>query len=892
MSPDSSALLRLAESIADGGAVDWESAETRARDEERDVIRQLRVLSELAALHRSLPSAPLETGPAPAVAPPSPAIGTWGHLVLLERLGGGAFGEVYRAWDEGLQRAVALKLLRAGRPDDPETSRLVQEGRHLARVRHPNVVTVHGVAVHEGRVGLWMEIIKGATLEQLLGERGPFGPREAALLGIELCRGLAAVHAAGLVHRDVKAQNVMREAGGRVVLMDLGTGHDVATPAPDGFGRLAGTPLYLAPELFDDGTADAATDIYSVGVLLYRLVTSSFPVRGASINQLRAVHGAGRAVHLRDARPDLPAAFVRAVDRAIAVKPADRFRSAGELEAALLGSLHEDVADPDARIVVPAPVPRRPAPSESSGPARSESPERRESSGLLSWRAAAAAAAGVALVAAAVAWALSRGPAGRDAVPTSIRSIAVLPLVNLSGDQSQEYLADGLTDELIATLGRLGAVNVISRTSVAQFKGVQRSLPEIARQLNVDAVLEGTLRVTPPGSGTDPGQQPRVRVNARLILAGTDTQVWAQTFERVLTDALTLQSELAEAVAKEMRVELTGAGRSALADQGSRNADAQQAYLEGRAHLGYASRDRQVKAREALERAVRIDPTFARAHANLSVSYVTLELIGVLSGPDAGRLAKASAARALQLDDSLAEAHLAMADVQMLHDWRWSEAQSSYTRALALNPSYTLARRNYAWCLAALGRGKEALEQAQLGETADPLSPDARAAVAMMLYFNRQYDAAIAQMQKASALAPELPQEHNGLARAYAGKGAYADAIREIQQAIRLSNNAPIYVAELARIHAVAGDPKRARVQLVQLEQSARRSQVHVAPLYYAWVYAALGEKDRAFLLLDRSVRERVPLLLWAKVDPRLDPLRDDPRFAALLQQLGLPADR
>jgi TolB-like protein len=583
------------------------------------------------------------------------------------------------------------------------------------------VVTVHGVAVHEGRVGLWMELVRGSTLEQLLAERGPFGPREAARVGVELCRGLAAVHAAGLVHRDVKAQNVMREDGGRVVLMDLGTGRDVAA-APDEMSRLAGTPLYLAPELFDGATADVTTDIYSVGVLLYRLVTSSFPVRGASLQELQAAHDDRLGVHLRDARPELPAAFVRVVDRAISVNPADRYRSAGELESALLGSLQEEGSDTTVR-PIPAPAPPR---------------------RWVRWTLGAAVAAALAAVA------VMLGPSLRPPVPppavAAIRSIAVLPLVNLSGDQSQEYFADGLTDELIATLGKLRGLKVISRTSVAQFKGSTRSLPDIARQLGVDAVLEGTLKVTPPAAQGDQSQQPRVRVNARLILAGTDTQLWAHTFERVLTDVLALQSELAEAVAEEMNVNLTGEQRSALAGQGSRNAQAQQAYLEGRSHLVYASRDRQMKARDALERAVRLDPNFARAHASLSVSYVTLELLGLLSGPDADRLAKASATRALQLDDTLAEAHLVMADMQMLHDWRWSDAQSSYLRALALNPSYTFARRNYAWCLAALGRGKEALDQAQLGETADPLSPDARAAVAMMLYFNRQYDGAIAQM--------------------------------------------------------------------------------------------------------------------------------------------------
>src|SRR5688500_5498384 len=276
--------MSLAESVADGTRVDWEAAETHATGDEREVIRQLRVLSELAGLHRTLPviddaseqppvlsRGPLarHSGKREGGKPEIPAIGSWGHLALLERLGDGSFGDVYRAWDRQLERDVALKLLRGqASEDDPRTSRIAIEGRLLARVRHPNVISVHGVAVNDGRVGLWMELVRGATLEQLLQQRGPFSAREAALIGIDLCRALAAIHAAGLIHRDVKAQNVMREDGGRIVLMDLGTGRESGGPT-DPSADMAGTPLYLAPEIFAGGSASVRTDIYGLGVLLY-----------------------------------------------------------------------------------------------------------------------------------------------------------------------------------------------------------------------------------------------------------------------------------------------------------------------------------------------------------------------------------------------------------------------------------------------------------------------------------------------------------------------------------------------------------------------------------------------------------------------------------------------
>jgi serine/threonine protein kinase/tetratricopeptide (TPR) repeat protein len=333
-------LLPLAESIADGSAVDWEAAEARATSDERAIIQQLRVLSNLAGLHRSMPRRAAARPPLPSRVSDSPAIGSWGHLALLERLGGGTFGDVYRVWDNHLEREVALKLLKIDDSvQDLQASRIATEGRLLARVRHTNVITVHGVDLHDHRVGLWMELVRGATLEQGLREHGPLSAREAALAGIDLCRALAAIHGAGLIHRDVKAQNVMREDGGRIVLMDLGTGREVDRTGHGSEPDLAGTPLYLAPEIFNGSPASERTDLYSLGVLLYHLVTGAFPVRATTVEELKVGHDSGSGVRLRDARADLPTAFVQVVDRATASDPARRYASAGAFEAALVEAL-------------------------------------------------------------------------------------------------------------------------------------------------------------------------------------------------------------------------------------------------------------------------------------------------------------------------------------------------------------------------------------------------------------------------------------------------------------------------------------------------------------------------------------------------------------------------
>jgi hypothetical protein len=361
--PNESKLLSVAASISDGAGVDWERLEQKPVDaHETQVLRELRVLDQIAAFHRS-PEPPFGPGqddrePAEgsplSVDPSSHAAGvldpgsdiadeglqTWGHLAVLEKIGEGAFGAVYRARDDKLQREVALKLLWPAEPDAPSnSSRALKEARLLARVRHPNVATVYGADHIHGRVGLWMEFVKGRTLAELLRAQGPFSAREAALVGLDLCRALAAVHGAGLLHGDVKAHNVMREEGGRTVLMDFGTGKDLSLDrAPRHRGAaddFAGTPLYLAPEVFAGHARTKANDIYSLGVLLYHLVTGSYPVEGRTREDVERAHQLQERRHLRDVRPDLPEEFVHTVQRALDPDPRQRYQGAGAFESAL-----------------------------------------------------------------------------------------------------------------------------------------------------------------------------------------------------------------------------------------------------------------------------------------------------------------------------------------------------------------------------------------------------------------------------------------------------------------------------------------------------------------------------------------------------------------------------
>jgi len=845
------ALLPLAESIVDGSVVDWEAAEARATTDEQAIIRQLRVLSNLAGLHRSLPRD--GGGRRNALQSSSPAIGTWAHLTLLARLGGGAFGEVYRAWDRHLEREVALKLLKNDESDDDlDASRIAAEGRRLARVRHPNVITVHGVDVHDRRVGLWMELVRGATLEQGLQEHGPLSAREAALVGIDLCRALAAIHAAGLIHRDVKAQNVMREDGGRIVLMDLGTGRETDQRGR-AFHDLAGTPLYLAPEIFDGASASERTDLYSLGVLLYHLVTGLFPIRATSLDELKRGHKNGTAVRLRDARADLPTAFVAVIDKAIASDPSDRYVTTGAFEAALVDALNGATA--------------RPATAGATAASR-----------LRRW--ALLGFVGLSIAGAAVAytvWLTAHRGKVLNVAPGAITSIAVLPLANLSGDPSQEYFADGVTEMLIDDLARIKALRVISRTSVEQYRRTKTPLADVARSLNVDAVLEGSvLRIGD-----------RVRISADLVHVASDRHVWVQQYERDVRDVLALQNEVAATIAREVQVQLTPdeqAGFAIAVGSTQVNLAAQEAYLQGRYYWNKRTPEGLARALEYFRKSAEASPTFARAYAGQADAYNLLP--DGMAPAVAYPLAKAAAARALALDPTLAEAHTSMAFATFIFDRDWTTTDAAFRRALQFNPGYATAHHWYGEYLSAMGRLDEAFAQFDEARALDPRSSGVLTSIGSTLYIGRRLDEAITQLRASLEVDPGNTTTYLYLALSYEQKGMLENATEEVRRGLRLNPLSTSLRAERGRLEAMSGRRAEALATARALVSpgTPKWRSLHDA----ATVYIALGDYDRAFDLLNRAVREHTPGLLWAKLDPAFDPLRKDPRFARLLTDLRL----
>jgi len=461
------------------------------------------------------------------------------------------------------------------------------------------------------------------------------------------------------------------------------------------------------------------------------------------------------------------------------------------------------------------------------------------------------------------------------------RSLAVLPLDNLSSDPAKEFLADGMTEELTAQLSKLGDLRVISHTSVVQYKGTHKSLPQIARELNVDAVVEGAVEL----------DQDRVRITAQLVDGANDQHLWAETYDRELKNILLLQSDVANDIAKQIDLKLTPQAQRHLSRSAHPvNPDAYQAYLLGRFYWNKRTADGLEKSGEYFQQAIRTDPTYAPAYSGLSDYFAFLTLIGgpeVLPPREAMTKAKEAAAKGLQLDDSSAETHASMGHVLHNYDWNFEGAEREFRRAIELNPNYAAAHHWYSHLLMQIGRTQESLEEAKRAHELDPLSPFVNLGLARQYYLARQYDAAITQCRMGLQIEPTYFPARIQLALAYEQKGRIEDAIGELETARSMASSLPIVHALLAHAYAMAGRRADAQRELNVLTTAAAHNQ-YVPPSYLAIIAIATGHNDKAFAYLDKSYQDRSEHVLYLGVEPLVDPLRNDPRFESLLKKIGI----
>jgi len=787
---------------------------------------------------------------------------TLSHYRIIEKIGVGGMGEVYRAHDQRLERDVALKILHPGvLSDEPARKRFRKEALALSKLNHPNIATVHDFDVHEGLYFLIMEYVAGENLSERL-HGGSLAETELLRLGIQLAEGLAAAHEQGIIHRDLKPSNTRLTSDGRLKILDFGLAKLLQSPTgttetaeTESIGEtrgLVGTLPYMAPEQLRGEAIDGRTDIWSAGALLYKMATGRAAFPKADSARLITSILAAAPVPPRDLNRHLSPGVQNIILKCLEKNPEDRYQSAKELAV-------------DFRRLLT--------------PSTATHPILRPRS-LVGKRMSLVAASSAALLLAFIV-ALNLGGV-RDKLfagkpHAQIRSLAVLPLANLSGDPNQEYFADGMTDVLITDLGQISALRVISRTSVMQYKGARKPLQEISRELNLDAVVEGSILRSAS----------QVQITARLIEARTDTTIWSKRYERNLPEVLELQSDVAQAIADEIRVQLTPEEHARISTTRAVRPEVLDAYLSGRYYWEKRTEEGLKRSLEYFQKAIAIDPTYARAFAGLSDSYATLGNNRFLPPDKAFPDAEAAALKALSLDGNLAEAHASLAFAHWNYDFDWDVIDREYKRAIELNPGYATAYHWYSGYLSGIGSHREAIAAVKKARELDPLSPRINANVGFILYLARQYDASVEELQKAVKMDTSSGAPYLYLGMAYLQEGKTKKAIAALEENSRISDSSAADVLDLAYGYAVAGRREDSQKLLHGVMVEPHRT--YTPALWIARAYLALGEKENAMRWLRKAYDERSPQLPFLNVDPRWDSLRSDLQFQDILRRMKLP---
>ncbi|MBI1789353.1 MAG: protein kinase, partial [Acidobacteria bacterium] len=763
------------------------------------------------------------------------------HYQILDKLGEGGMGAVYCARDTELDRTVAIKVLPPEFARDQERlRRFVQEAKAASALNHPNVAVIYGIGEADGVHFIAMEYVEGKTLRGYKGDVAG-----VVSLAIQIAGALDAAQSKGITHRDIKPANIMLAAQDRVKVLDFGlakiapaaAASEPETQSLTTPGLVMGTVQYMSPEQALGRDADPRSDIFSLGVVLYELLTGQLPFAGATATET-IHHIASRppdplARFNREATPELE----RIIRKCLEKDRERRYQSARELAIDLRNLQRDSTA------ATAAPVAR----------------------GRPRWLLAAAS---LALAAAALStywWLAPRKP---------VDSIAVMPFVNAGGDPNTEYLSDGIPESIISGLAQLPGLKVQSRSSTFRYKGKPVDPVEAGRALGVRAVLTG--RLAQRGDG--------LLVSVELVDTKDNSQIWGEQYDRKLADLVAVQKEIARDISQKLRLKLNVQQERKLDRRYSATSEAYQLYLKGRYFWNRRNTPDVRRGLEYFQQSVDKDPTFALAYTGLADSYFILAVWNALPSADSLSKAKAMAKKALDLDDQLAEAHTSLAWIIAHLDWEWSAAERGFKRALELDPNYSTGHQWYGRFLGAMGRFDEAIASVQRALEIEPFSIPGTAALGVIYLYARQYDRATGQLRKAVEMSPNMSPIKD-LAAAYEKRQMAEDAVRLLRQSFALQQD-PTAQGRLARSLAVAGHQPEARQVLEDLLRRASRE--YVSPYTLAEVYEGLGDKDRAFEWLEKALHAKDAWIIYLKVRPDMDSLRSDPRFQDLLRRMNL----
>jgi eukaryotic-like serine/threonine-protein kinase len=781
-----------------------------------------------------------------------------GPYKIIQLLGIGGMGEVYRARDIRLDREVALKVLPVGLlVNDAARHRFRKEARALAKLSHPHIAVIHDIGQQGGVDYLVMECVPGQSLAEIL-QTGPLAEKEIVSLGEQIAEALEEAHEHGIVHSDLKPANIIITPKAQVKVLDFGLARLLIPPELKGTEistegeTFAGTLPYMAPEQISGSKIDNRTDLYAAGTVFYEMATGRRPFCEPQPSRLMHQILHESPVSPRELNPQISPALENIIQKCLKKEPENRFQSAHELGM-------------DLRRLTAGTTPHTQAIVANKN-----------------WRTSAKLAAALIcvmfvtlIVLRATKW---NSRISKHVLP-QIESLAVLPLANLSGDAAQDYFADGMTDELINRMATLPNVRVISRTSVMRYKDTNRPLREIGSDLKVDAIVEGSVL----RSGN------RVRITADLISTTTDEHLWEESYNRDVQDVLALQDAVADDIARQVRGQI--ASRRALsASRASRPIDPSvyESYLRGRYYWNRRTADDTLKALEYFRQTNDRDPQFAPGFAGTADCYLTLWLsLGAMSRETALPLARQAVTKALELDPTLADAHTTLGEINLAADWNWLGAESEFRRAIELNPGYATAHHWLGLYFGFLGRTREAEQELERARELDPLSAVIQLNLGWAHYVDGDLDYFINVCQSVLDKEPDFWDAHWDLGSAYVQKGKMADAISELKKASALSNNNAATISSLAYAEARNGRTAEARTMLRQLEKRAQTETV--APEDIGIVYVGLGDRVRALKWLQDAYKTRSKGLLLIKVDPWWrNGLGKDPEYQELLHKIGL----
>ena len=736
---------------------------------------------------------------------------TISHYKILEKIGGGGMGVVYKAKDTKLKRQVALKFLPHEFSDDPVAKkRFTQEAQSASSLDHSNICTIHEIdETEDEQLFIAMAFYEGETLKRRI-QKGPLEIKEAMTIALGVGEGLAKAHSKGIVHRDIKPANIFITSDGQVKILDFGLAKLAETSRITKTESITGTVAYMSPEMVRAEDMDHRTDIWSLGVVLYEMLTGKLPFKGNNWEAIMFAINNTAPIAAAQIRSDVPLALERTIGMMLQKKPHDRYSDMQEVIAQLQS------IDLKAKNLL------RVAPVKPSA------------------------------------------------------SIAVLPFIDMSPTKDQEYFCDGMAEELINSLTHIKDLRIVARTSAFSFKGKDVDVRDIGRTLNVDHVLEGSVRKS--------GDQ--LRITAQLVNVNDGYHLWSERYDRQADDVFTIQDEITLKIVDKLKVEIFGDEKISVQERHSSNIDAYNAVLKARFFIQKFSKVDIGKAIKYYQQAIDLDHNYALAYAAMSYCYCMYANYYYSPSKDVLPKARIAAEKALEIDETLALAHSAIGYIHYLYDWDFDSARLSLEKALELEANCVSSRSAYGGYFAAIGRTDRAIAEQKRALELDPINFIQNVYLGLFYLWDRQPEAARQQLLKTREFSPKHPWALWLLASTYAHDHQYGKGIELLHQALNVAKDYPPVVAALGWFYAMSGDKKSARKILSNLKEKSKKS--YIRPFLFAKIHAVLGENDIAFDWLEKAYQERDSSLSWILNDESVDCIRDDPRFDDMLKKIGL----